>query len=82
MEVLPSEVMSEEEHEDGTAEKCDKIKPVPDPNRIIRRRKRVLACPICKKVRHDGFVVHDGDMCKGGHVIVNNAEKIWQCQQV
>jgi len=33
--------------------------------RMIRRRKRVLACPICKKMRCDGSVVHDGDVCKG-----------------
>ena len=50
--------------------------------RIIRRRKRVLACPICKKMNADASAVHDGDVCKGGHIIINNAQKVWQCQQV
>jgi len=47
----------------------------------VRRRKRVLACPICKALRSDGSMVRDGERCKGGHIIINNARKVWQCQQ-
>jgi len=53
-----------------------------DDNKPKRKRRRILACPICKKMRYDASVVHDGELCKGGHIIINNAAKIWQCQQV
>ena len=48
----------------------------------IRRRKRMLACPICKMLRRDGSAVKDGEVCNGGHLIINNVQKVWQCQQV
>ena len=42
----------------------------------------MLACPICKMLRRDGSAVKDGEVCNGGHIIINNVQKVWQCQQV
>jgi len=46
------------------------------------RRGRVLACPICKKLHGDASLVPNGEVCHGGHILINNVKKMWQCQQV
>jgi hypothetical protein len=83
-----SQAADEEEHNESAGEKESELAIVEAgvggdgvAVKVIRRRKRILACPICKKMRCDGSVVHDGDACKGGHVIIDNVKKIWQCQQ-
>lgn len=54
----------------------------PKPKReAIRRRKRILSCPICKVTRGDHAVVPDGRVCRGGHIRVDNLAKVWQCMQ-
>ena len=47
----------------------------------IRKRKRALACPVCKLIHNDGSIVPDGSVCKAGHMRINNAKKEWQCLQ-
>jgi len=46
-----------------------------------KKRKRVLACPLCKMLRHDGSMVSDGQACNGGHITIDNSRKVWRCLQ-
>ena len=36
----------------------------------------------CKKLHGDASLVPNGEVCHGGHILINNVKKIWQCQQV
>lgn len=46
-----------------------------------KKRKRVLACPLCKMLRQDGSMVMDGHPCNGGHIMIDNTKKVWRCLQ-
>ena len=46
-----------------------------------KKRKRVLACPLCKMLNQDGSMVADGQACNGGHIMIDNTKKIWRCLQ-
>jgi len=52
-----------------------------DGREVPKKRKRVLACPVCKMLRQDGSMVMDGNQCNGGHIVIDNERKIWKCLQ-
>lgn len=42
-------------------------------------RPRTLVCPICRKQRSDSQHVPNGSVCRGGHMLIDNVKRLWQC---